>query len=337
MHLGLVGHQLRERRAETKRLRRKVDAAVVALVEDQVDNGQHRPEPLGQQMVGRNAERDAGILDLALCARKPPLHRLLGDEERAGDLLGAKPAERAQRQRDLRLEPERGVAAGEDQLQPLVRERLLVHLVLHGLGHLEQARLLGERALATQAVDRAVAGRDRQPRARIGRRAVARPALGGSRERLLRGFLGEIEVAEEADQAREHTAPLVAEDLLEQRLPLHQWPYLDCAAHSRGRDTRGELERRIEIVHVDHDEAADVLLRVDERTIREQRLAVLNAHGRRSLDRLQLLAGDDPGCVAKREVLVDDRLPLVLRKLLERLLRAARDSSGASTSCCPPS
>ena len=46
---------------------------------------------------------------------------------------------------------------------------------------------------------------------------VARPALGGDRERLLRGFLGEVEVAEEADQGREHAAPLVAEGLLEDR------------------------------------------------------------------------------------------------------------------------
>jgi hypothetical protein len=42
-----------------------------------------------------------------------------------------------------------------------------------------------------------------------------RPALGGDRERLLGGFLGEVEVAEEPDQAGEDTAPLVAEDLVE--------------------------------------------------------------------------------------------------------------------------
>ena len=127
------------------------------------------------------------------------------------------PAERAQGQRDLRLERERRMAAGEDQLQPLVGKDRLLHLVLHGLGHLQEPRLLGERAVAAQAVDRAIAGRDRQPRARIRRRAVARPALGSDRERLLSGLLGEVEVAEEADQVREDAAPLVAEDLLEQR------------------------------------------------------------------------------------------------------------------------
>ena len=35
------------------------------------------------------------------------------------------------------------------------------------------------------------------------------------RERLLGGLLGEVEVAEEADQGSEDTAPLIAEDLLE--------------------------------------------------------------------------------------------------------------------------
>jgi hypothetical protein len=36
----------------------------------------------------------------------------------------------------------------------------------------------------------------------------------------LRGFLGEVEVAKEADQRREDTPPLLAEDLLEARSPL---------------------------------------------------------------------------------------------------------------------
>jgi hypothetical protein len=47
--------------------------------------------------------------------------------------------------------------------------------------------------------------------------AVARPALGGDRERLLRGFLGEVEVAEEADERSQDAPPLVAKRLLEDR------------------------------------------------------------------------------------------------------------------------
>jgi hypothetical protein len=65
------------------------------------------------------------------------------------------------------------MAAGEDQLQPLVGKGRLLHVVLHGFGHVEQARLFRERAVAAQAVDRAVARGDREPGARTGRRAVA--------------------------------------------------------------------------------------------------------------------------------------------------------------------
>jgi hypothetical protein len=60
-----------------------------------------------------------------------------------------------------------------------------------------------------------VARRRRQPRAGVARQAVLWPALRGARERLLSSFLGKVEVAEEADQRRKDTAPLLAEDLLD--------------------------------------------------------------------------------------------------------------------------
>jgi hypothetical protein len=65
------------------------------------------------------------------------------------------------------------------------------------------------------AVDRAVARDGREPGAGIAGDAVARPALGGDREGLLRGFLGEVEVAEEADQRSEDASPLLPEGALE--------------------------------------------------------------------------------------------------------------------------
>ena len=165
----------------------------------------------------RHAKRDPGGLDLVLRAYEPLRHGLAGDEERACDLLRAQPAQRAQRERDLCIEREGRMAASEEELEPLVRNRLPAHVVLHGLRHVEEARLLHERAVATDAVDCAVSGGGHQPRARVGRRPIAGPPLGGDRERLLDGFLGEVEVAEEADQAGEDAAPLVAEDLLEDR------------------------------------------------------------------------------------------------------------------------
>ena len=47
------------------------------------------------------------------------------------------------------------------------------------------------------------------------RNACAGPALERCRERVLHRVLGELEVAEDADQGREDTAPLVPEDALE--------------------------------------------------------------------------------------------------------------------------
>ena len=49
VHLRLVGHQLGERPPEPDRLGGEVDAAAVALVEDQVHDGEDRGQALGEQ------------------------------------------------------------------------------------------------------------------------------------------------------------------------------------------------------------------------------------------------------------------------------------------------
>jgi hypothetical protein len=168
-------------------------------------------------VVGRHPERDPRRLDLALGAHQPLRHRRLLDQEGAGDLDGGQPAERPQGESDLRLGGEGRVTAGEDELEPLVGEGRLLHGVLHGLAHVEQAGLRGQRAVAADAIDRPVARRRHQPGAGAGGHSIARPALRGDREGFLRGFLGEVEVAEEADQGSEDASPLLAEDLLEDR------------------------------------------------------------------------------------------------------------------------
>jgi hypothetical protein len=114
------------------------------------------------------------------------------------------------------------VTAGEDQLQPLVRECRLLHgvprgRVLLGVGDLEQARLRRQGAIAPDAVDRAAASRRDQPPCRARRRTFSGPALGRDREGLLRGLLGEVEVAEEADERSEDAPPVLAEGLLERQ------------------------------------------------------------------------------------------------------------------------
>jgi len=76
----------------------------------------------------------------------------------------------------------------------------------------EQLGLACERALAPDPVDRAVAGGGDDPCTGIARRSVARPALERRCERVLYRILGELEVAEDADQDRDCASPLLAEE-----------------------------------------------------------------------------------------------------------------------------
>ena len=74
----------------------------------------------------------------------------------------------------------------------------------------------GEYAVSADPVDRPVAGGRHQPRAGVGGNAVPGPALGRCQKRFLTGILGEVEIAEEADQGSQHASPLVTEDLVDQ-------------------------------------------------------------------------------------------------------------------------
>ena len=71
VHLGLVGHQLGERTAESDRLCREVAATAVALVEDQVDDREDGGDAVGKQGAGgtRNGIPAALILRFARTSR----------------------------------------------------------------------------------------------------------------------------------------------------------------------------------------------------------------------------------------------------------------------------
>ena len=71
--------------------------------------------------------------------------------------------------------------------------------------------------LASDPVDRAVAGGRGQPAAGIGRYAVARPPLDGRQQRLAGRLLGDVDVAEAADQRGDDPAVLLAVDPLDRR------------------------------------------------------------------------------------------------------------------------
>ena len=112
------------------------------------------------------------------------------------------------------------MAAHKDELKPLVWNDRLGHVFRHAscpasLGR-EQPELGRQHAIAAQSVDGPVARRRDEPGAGLVRQAVGRPALRRDRERVRGGFLGKIEIMEVADQAGQHPAPLVAENLLDQ-------------------------------------------------------------------------------------------------------------------------
>jgi len=93
VHLGLVGHELRQQPSQPDRLGSKIAAVGVALVEDQVDHRQHRRQAVRQHRAGRHRKRDPGRLDLELGPGEPALHRLLRHEEGAGNLSGGEAAQ----------------------------------------------------------------------------------------------------------------------------------------------------------------------------------------------------------------------------------------------------
>ena len=115
------------------------------------------------------------------------------------------------------------MTACEDQAEALVGNgRLLVHLVVRRRA-LEPRQQLGlplQGPLAAEPVDRPVARGGHEPGSGICRDAVPRPALERDRNRLLKGVLGEVEVAEDADQGREDASVLLAKELLERRYAL---------------------------------------------------------------------------------------------------------------------
>jgi hypothetical protein len=105
--------------------------------------------------------------------------------------------------------------SSEDEFQALVQERGGVHRCLRPIPGNQQAELRREHPLTADAVRRVIASRRHQPGARVAGDAVARPPVGGDGERLLRGFLGEVEVAEEADQGGQDATPLLTEVAVE--------------------------------------------------------------------------------------------------------------------------
>src|SRR5207248_11327509 len=129
-------------------------------------------------------------------------------------------SEGPEREGHLGLHGERRMAAGEDQLEPVVLDAAVV-TVERVVARSQHRRLLvlpGADRLAAEAVDRPVARGDHEPRPGVGRDPIAWPALQRDRERLLGRLLGDVPVAGDADEARDDAAPLGPEGVVERGL-----------------------------------------------------------------------------------------------------------------------
>ena len=101
------------------------------------------------------------------------------------------------------------MTAGEDEPQPVILDLFVIDLgLLHRVAQAPQRRRERrvERRPPAQPVDRLEASRRNEPRARIGRHALSGPAVDRRCERVLRGLLGEVEIAEEADERGQDAA-----------------------------------------------------------------------------------------------------------------------------------
>ena len=115
------------------------------------------------------------------------------------------------------------MAAGEDKAKPVVGEAAVApeaHVVLLSSAVGEVALELGElQRLETSApdpVERPVARGRGDPGTRVARNAIAWPGLERGHERVGERLLGEVEVAQDADERGKDAARFVAEGSLDE-------------------------------------------------------------------------------------------------------------------------
>jgi hypothetical protein len=185
----------------------------VALVEDEVDDLEHRGQARGEIVPAGDLVGDPRLGERALRPDDPLGDGRLGDEERARDLRGRQASEQAQGERDSSLGGEDRVTGREHE------EEVVAHVVVEGgleRGHgrrslrLELAAELLVLALeplaAAQPVDRPILRGGHEPGPGVFQDTRRRPPLERHDEGVLRELLGETDVShdprEDGDQLR---------------------------------------------------------------------------------------------------------------------------------------
>ena len=195
--------------------------AGVALGEDQVEDLSRRRDPVGQLFGRRHGEAGVDLPEPGLGAADALRHRRLRHQERPGDLAGAQPADRPQRQGNLRGPRQRRVTAEQQQRQRVV--------VLAGVREVscrcqklafrrtsgDELLPVGSSPLAAPMVHQAAPRNSGQPARRVLRQPLVGPLLRCGKQRLLHCVLGGVEVAVAPHECGEHVRRTAAPDVLQ--------------------------------------------------------------------------------------------------------------------------
>src|SRR5262249_24058956 len=103
----------------------------IALVENEIEDVQHRVESLSALTLVGSAKTIAGFFDELFGAAVPLRHRRLGHEKGMCDFSTGEATDRAQRQCNRGRASERRMATHEEEQQGIVLLRLIGHLLLH--------------------------------------------------------------------------------------------------------------------------------------------------------------------------------------------------------------
>ena len=202
---------------EVEALQLRAGARGVALVEDEIEDMEHRAESLGALLGGWRMKANAGRFDDALRARDALRHGGFRNEKCAGDLCRRETADGTQCERNGRCRRERGMTAHEEQDESVI---LCVAVEIERWNDEERSLRGGggfaieTGALATHTIGHAAGGNVDEPGARIVRRAFVRPLIRGCDQRVLHRVFRGGEVAEAMKQDAEHLRREVAQEML---------------------------------------------------------------------------------------------------------------------------
>ncbi len=226
----------------------------IALIEDEINDLEHRGEPRRALGPARHLEGNAGVADRILGADDALRDRRFAREEGARDLLGGQAADEPERERRSPLAGKHRVTGREDQSEQLIAD-VIVHrgfqLLKAGIAFgVEAAGNLGmlaiEHPIAAHAVDGATLCCSHQPRTGIMGNTGRRPFGERADQRVLGKLLGPVDIARHPRKARDEPRPLDPEDRLDRPMDFGR----RHTFRLRKRSAFGKAQRRPEEIEI---------------------------------------------------------------------------------------